>query len=361
MDAEYKAIDIDATGAEAVATAFENQVAYCRSNGADITACVCEGVYGLLETSRGGMMMERVRRWAGPPLADALPLRVAGGLHALHLSGEEPDLRPLYTGKRVSDVTELLADVIERHEAVLMPWLDTPPQTNEIGRSANFIAAMLWLADRGLPATFAPFEIGSSAGANLMLRRFAYDLGGVRVGKRNPVVELAPEWRGPPPPDREIRLRRSIGCDIAPIDLTDPAEQARLKAYVWPEFTERLMRIDRVIASAMESPPGLVQADAADFVEAQLAEPRREGETQVLMHSVIWQYLPDDKKARITAAMEAAGAKATKDAPLAWIAVEANRNTHKHECRVRHWPGGEEEVQLTNAHPHGAWIEWVAP
>ena len=58
---------------------------------------------------------------------------------------------------------------------------------------------------------------------------------------------------------------------------------------------------------------------------------------------------------------QAAGAKATKDAPLAWIAVEANRNTHKHECRVRHWPGGEEEVQLTNAHPHGAWIEWVAP
>lgn len=361
MDAQYKVIDIGATGREAVATAFENQVAYCRSNGADITACVCEGLHALLDTDRGGMVMERVRRWAGPPLADALPLRIAGGLHALHLSGEEPALAPLYTGKRVSDVAELLADVIERHEAVLMPWLDSPPQTNEIGRSANFIAAMLWLADQGLPPTFAPFEIGSSAGANLMLRRFAYDLGGVRIGKRNPVVELAPEWRGSPPPERAVELRRSIGCDIAPIDLTDPAEQARLKAYVWPEFTERLMRLDRVIASAMESPPGLVQADAADFVEAQLSEPRRKGQTMVLMHSVIWQYLPDETKARITTAMETAGAAATAEAPLVWISVEANRATHQHECRVRYWPDGADEVQLANAHPHGAWIEWMAP
>ncbi|MXP09971.1 DUF2332 domain-containing protein [Pseudoblastomonas halimionae] len=359
MDAQYRQIDIDATGKEAVATAFENQVAYCRSSAAEITASVCEGLYGLLDSDRGGMMMERVRRWAGPPLADALPLRVAGGLHALHLSGDEPDLAPLYTRKRVSDVADLLAEVIERHEAVLMPWLDSPPQTNEVARSASFIAAMLWLADCGLPATFAPFEIGSSAGANLMIRRFGYNLGGVHFGRRTPVIDLSPEWRGEAPPDCEITLRRPVGCDIAPIDLTDPAEQSRLKAYVWPEFSERLMRIDRVIASAAESPPGLVQADAADFVDAQVAAPRHSKETLVLMHSVMWQYLPEDTKARITGAMEAAGAKATKDAPIAWISVEANRDTHQHECRVRYWPGGEEEVHLANAHPHGAWIEWL--
>lgn len=361
MAAEYKAIDMDATGPDAIATAFANQVAYCRSNGAEITASVCEGLCDLLATDRGGMVMMRVRRWAGPPLADALPLRIAGGLHALHLSGAEPELAPLYTGKRVSEVGDLLATIIERHEAFLLPWLDSPPQTNEIGRSANFIAAMLWLAEQGLPAIFAPFEIGSSAGANLMLRRYAYDFGGVCVGKRNPVVDLAPEWRGDPPPDHAIMLRRPIGCDIAPIDLTDPAEQARLKAYIWPEFGERLRRIDCVIASAMESPPGLIEADAADFVEAQLAEPRRAGETLVLMHSVMWQYLPEESRARIVAAMEAAGEGATSKSPLAWIAVEANRAAHKHECRVRYWPDGAAEVQLTNAHPHGAWVEWVAP
>lgn len=361
MDTQYRKIDIDATGPQAIATAFENQVAYCRSNDAEITASVCEGLHGLLDGDRGGMVMERVRRWAGPPLADALPLRVAGGLHALHLSGKESDLAPLYAGQRVSDSAALLASMVERHEPFLLPWLDSPPQTNEIGRSSNFIAAMLWLAERGLPATFTPFEIGSSAGANLLLRRFAYDLGGVRLGRKQPVVALAPEWRGDPPPDREITLRRPLGCDIAPLDLTDLAQQLRLKAYVWPEFRERFARIEKVIASAAESPPGLVQADAADFVETQLAEPRRDGETLVLMHSVMWQYLPEETKGRITSAMEAAGEAATDNAPLAWIAVEANRDSHAHECRVRYWPGGGEEALLARAHPHGAWIEWLAP
>lgn len=359
---DYVVTDPQARGPEAVERAFANQVAYCRDNEAAITALVCAGLLDLIgQGERGGAVMRRVRAWGGPPLADALPLRLAGGLHALHLSGEEPALAALYAGQRVSEPAELLGDAMEKHEPFLMPWLDSPPQTNEVGRSSNFIAAMLWLADRGMPATFAPFEIGSSAGGNLLLRRFAYNLGGVHVGRKRPVLALSPEWRGPPPPDRAITLRRPIGCDIAPLDLSDEREQLRLKAYVWPEFRERFHRIEQVIASAAESPPGLVQADAADFVEDQLAEPGIDGETRVLMHSVMWQYLPDETKARITVAMERAGAAASKDTPLAWISVEANRDTHRHECRVRYWPGGEDEVLLAHAHPHGAWIEWVAP
>ena len=70
--------------------AFENQVAYCRDNGAPVTALVCDALRQLLDAERGGAVMRRVRRWAGPALADALPLRVAGGLHALHLAGRNP-------------------------------------------------------------------------------------------------------------------------------------------------------------------------------------------------------------------------------------------------------------------------------
>ena len=39
-DAEYKVIDPQARGPEAIERAFENQVAYCRDNGAPITASV---------------------------------------------------------------------------------------------------------------------------------------------------------------------------------------------------------------------------------------------------------------------------------------------------------------------------------
>src|SRR3546814_5388749 len=58
------------------------------------------------------------------------------------------------------------------------------------------------------------------------------------------------------------------------------------------------------------------------------------------MHSIVWQYVPADQQARVTAAMEAAGAQATPERPLAWIALEANRTVHHHELAVRYWPGG---------------------
>ena len=157
-DAEYKVIDPQARGPEAIERAFENQVAYCRDNRAGVTALVCQAVGDLLDTDRGGAFMRRVRRWAGPPLADALPLRVAGGLHALHQSGEEPGLSPIYEGLGPNNAAELVAAAIERHEAFLMPWLDGPPQTNEAGRSASFAAAFLWLVEQGLPGHFDLLE-----------------------------------------------------------------------------------------------------------------------------------------------------------------------------------------------------------
>jgi hypothetical protein len=114
------------------------------------------------------------------------------------------------------------------------------------------------------------------------------------------------------------------------------------------------------IAEAGKSPPDLVHMDAAEFVEAELARPQAEGTTRMLMHSIVWQYVPDDQKARVTAAMEAAGARASAERPLAWVALEANRVLHIHEMVVRYWPGGGEGEVVTRAHPHGAWIAWGA-
>jgi hypothetical protein len=356
--AEYKVIDPLATGCAAVARAFENQVAYCLDNGASITASVCEGLRALLEGSRGGVVMERVRRWAGPPLADALPLRLAGGLHALHLAGETEQLAAIYAGQRVSDIAAVLATVIERNEAVLLPWLDGPPQTNEAGRSSNYAAALLWLADHGCPPRFALNEIGSSAGINLMMRRYRYDLGGTIVGPQVAQMQLAPEWRGAPPPRAEIDIVAARGCDIAPVDLTDPTQALRLRAYIWPEFTERFARLDAAIAAADEMPPDIAHEKGEAFVARVLGENPQSGVTRVMMHSVVWQYLGAAEKDAITQAIEQAGAAATIEAPLAWVQLEANRDTHRHELTVRYWPGGDEIQRLAIAHPHGAWIDW---
>jgi hypothetical protein len=288
-----------------------------------------------------------------------VPLRSAGALHGLYLSGGAPEIAPLYSGEPADDLA-LLRDVIRKHEAFLMPWLDGPAQTNEAGRSSNFIAAMLWLADRGLPPRFECLEIGSSAGINLMIDRFRYDLGGVIVGPSDPVLAFKPEWRGPPPPDRHIEITSLKGCDVAPLDLTDPEQALRLKSYVWPEHAVRFERIEAAIGAARIKAPDLVKMNAADFVEQQLARPQAEGTTRILMHSIVWQYVPLDQQERITAAMEAHGRQATPDKALAWVALEANRTLLQHGLTIRHWPGGEEAQLVAAAHAHGAWVEWRA-
>jgi len=219
---------------------------------------------------------------------------------------------------------------------------------------------MLWLADRGLPPRFECLEIGSSAGINLMIDRYRYDLGGVTVGPAGPVMSFTPEWRGPPPPNRQIEFAFLRGCDVAPLDLTDPAQALRLTSYVWPEHAVRFERIEAAIAAAKAKAPDLVKMNAADFVEQQLALPQAEGTTRVLMHSIVWQYVPEDQQQRIARAMEEHGRRAGPDRALAWIALEADRTLLQHTLTVRYWPGGADPRQIAAAHAHGAWVEWLA-
>jgi hypothetical protein len=355
--AGYKFVDMGTTGEGALRTAFQNQVAYCRANGSPITGRVVSAILAALDGPQSNTFLERVRNWQGPPLSDALPLRIAGGIHALHLAGDVPELALIYRGVAADD-DAIIERVMLDFELQLLPWLDSPPQTNEAGRSSNFIAAMLWLASKGLPARFECLEIGSSAGINLMIDRYHYDLGGVEIGPQDAPMRFKPEWPASPPPEQSIEFTSIKGCDVAPVDLTDPEQALRLKAFIWPGHTERFGRMEAAITAANERAPLLERMNAADFVERELAKPQAKGVTRVLMHSIVWQYVPKEQQDRVTAAMEQAGSRATEDRPLAWIALEANRTVHKHELRVRYWPGGDYEVMLARAHAHGASIEW---
>lgn len=355
-------VDIHSNGPDVAGAAFANQVAYCLNNGAPITARVVAAVAAVLDSGASGDFLDKIRDWQGAPIADALALRAAGGLHALHLAGTALQLAPIYAGESDVDDAAIIGGVITQHETALLPWLGGPPQTNEAGRSSNYIAAMLWLTEQGLAPHFDCIEIGSSAGINLMIDRYHYDLGGVQVGPADAVMRFTPEWRGLPPPNRTLTFAGLRGSDIAPVDLTDPAQALRLRAYIWPEHHVRFARMDTAIALAGEQKPDLVAMNAADFVEAQLVMPQVSGTTRVLMHSIVWQYVPADQRARVSAAMESAGARATADRPLAWVALEANRTVHHHELVARYWNGRDGDGashMLAHAHAHGAWVEWL--
>ena len=341
-----------------VREAIEWQARHSESAGAPCTARVIRAELAILETDTA--TGRRMANWQGLSLADAMPLRIAGGLHWLYLSGEDRRLEPVYGGLLTDQgaIDAIVADMAVRFDARLMPWLDGPPQTNEAGRSASVMAGLLWLSGR-LGPRFELNEIGASAGVNTMMGRYFYDLGGTTAGPSLSRMRIAPEWRGSPPPANPVEIVAARGCDRAPVDLTDPDQALKLKAYVWAEAAERMARIDTAIAMAQRAAPELERMDAVDAVRDMLARPQEAGVTRVLFHTIVWQYLPEASQNAITAMMEDAGHAASAERPLAWVSLETNRATFAHELRVRYWPGGDQAVHLANAHPHGAWVEWL--
>jgi hypothetical protein len=335
--------------------AFRIQEFYCRQMDAPIYARLCTAIAeGLTRDTRTGA---RILDWPGEPTRDALPLRFIGGLHALVLAGADDELTDIFDGRIAAPeaIAAALDRVMNRHDDALFPWLDGPPQTNEPGRSGGLMPGLLEVARRHGPK-LEILEIGSSAGLNLMIDRYRIDLGGTLVGPADSPVVLIPDWTGPAPEPTPIEIVSTRGCDINPMDPTDPAVEARLSAYVWYEKPERLARLRTAIGMMREKGVRLDRADAADWIEARLAEPQEAGVTRVLMHSVVWQYLPEATASRIRAAMLAAGARAIAERPLGWVAMEPDRALAYQPIRVRSWPGYPDWSMVARAHAHAAWV-----
>ena len=334
--------------------AFAGQAAYCIANDAPITAALCTALAEALDAST--QTGARVLAWTGNPVADALPLRLAGGVHDAWRRGAAPELAPLFE-QGSSDAAAMRAFLVA-HDDRLLRWLDGPPQTNEPGRSAQLMAGLLEIAARHGPR-IELLEIGSSAGLNLMIGRYRIEFPGHATGPVDSPVVLSPEWRGPSPSPAAIEIASARGVDIAPVDATSEAGANRLLAYIWADHHVRFARMAAALAMLRAEPPQLDAGDAADWIEARLAEPQAPGITRVLMHSIVWQYLGAARQARITAAMEAAGARATPDRPLGWVRVEADRTVHQHDITLRSWPGHGATMLYGHAHAHGFWVERV--
>jgi hypothetical protein len=68
-------------------------------------------------------------------------------------------------------------------------------------------------------------------------------------------------------------------------------------------------------------------------------------------HSVVDEYLTDETRRAFHAALAEAGARATAEAPLAWVRVEPADRVRQHAVTVTLWPGGgTRQVALAGAH-----------
>jgi hypothetical protein len=333
------------------------QAGFCEALGAPFTALLCRLLCERIDPeSRLGQLLDK---WPGEPNADALVLRLTGGLHAAVMSGSAPALAGLYPPAPLPD-PDLLWSAMEPVLAApgFASWLDSAPQTNEVGRTAVLAPGMLVVAaETGLP--LALFELGTSAGLNLLPDHYALQLGTLGAGDPASRLRIAPIWEGGNPPAVPLAVASRIGVDLNPLDIADPADALRMLAYVWPDQPQRLANMRSAISIAAANPPPLVKADAADFVEGELGP--REAVATLLFHSIAYQYFPPATQNRIAAHMARAGAAATSAAPLAWLRYEMSdpSNPAAPELRLTLWPGGEDRL-LAVGHPHGAAVRWLA-
>ncbi len=335
--------------------AFEWQIAACRALGSPLTADVLGGLCAALDhTTRTGT---RILDWPGDPKTDALKLRIAGGLNALARSGKDPAFTALYAA-RAGDWAGELRRILVQYDDWLYPWLDNAPQTNEVGRSGILWPGMMEIARRFGPK-LEILELGASAGLNLNMDRFSYDLGGVKSGDLSSAVTLSPVWQGTPPANAAVEIVARCGVDLNPLDVNNAAVAAQMMAYVWPDQAERVARTGAALNIAQAHPPRVEKGDGADWIGRKLDEPQDFGVTRVIYHSIALQYFPKTGQERVKSAIIEAGKHATQERPLAWLAMEFQSMTESPELTLHSWPGTGAREKLANCHPHGATIEWL--
>lgn len=348
---------------ESAAAAFALQARACRKMGSAFNADICDAIAssGLPD----GGVHARISNWPGiaDNTGDAVPLRLTGGLHRLVLDGLDADLAAVYppAPARAGNVMQTIWDALRRHDRFLNDYLSSPPQTNEVGRSAILYPAFLWLAARHL-ADFDILEIGASAGLNQNFDRYHIDYESWQAGDPLSPVRINCQWQGAPLPEQSRRflIHNRSASDIEPVAIRMQAERARLISYVWPDQSERLARIEAALNLAAKFPPMVERAAAVDWLAGRFAEPRP-ARHRVIMHTVMWQYLALAERARAEALVRDCGRRASPDAPVSWLRFEADGEEPGGGILLTTWAGMPEDGItrcLGRADFHGRWIDW---
>lgn len=335
---------------------FEKQADACENMDSPFTSKLCREFIQVLDGSTN--TGSRIENWPSDSAADALALRLCGALHAVVIRNPGDDLAAIYPNGDHKNYRQILSTAIKTHDEELNRWLDLPPQTNETGRAAALLPGLMKISRlSNLPIHLC--EIGASAGLNMQLDKFFYEYDALNWGNKNSPVKLKPAMKGNLPDlSGELTITSRIGCDISPLDVKDANEQLRLRSYIWPDQQYRTDRVNGAIDLALVNPPKLLKQDAAEFVESQLAN-RPDNTAFVLMHSVVWQYLPQSTQDKITKSLHQHGKKAGTSNPVFWLQLEGfGGKEPAASLLLDSWPD-HRQIKLANSCFHASWIEFL--
>ncbi|WP_326594766.1 DUF2332 domain-containing protein [Streptomyces sp. NBC_01803] len=354
---------------EHVAQVFVQQAGACVRLGSPLYAALL--ARAAQDIRDGGPCAVAIAGYEDATADDALPLRFLGAVHALALTGRAPGLAAHYPSTGGSYAPEhpdaawpAFRAAVADEPGWIRDWLTRPPQTNEVGRSNLLLAGLLdTVPSAQLPVRL--FELGSSAGLNLRAEQFRYTSGDFAWGPADSSVRLAGAWDGPVPDwlragaarHQALRIVERRGCDPSPIDPLSADGSLALRAYVWPDQSERMERLDGALRIAAKVPATIEAAGAAEFLSEVRVEP---GTLTVVWHSVMRQYVPREEWAGVEREIARLAASATPDARFAAISFEPREVSGRPGFWLSVRSGTAPERLLASAHPHGLPARWPA-
>ncbi len=343
---------------EQAARMFYAQSKYSVDAGCPTYAAILDGC--IADVRAGGPVCDLLQLWDRKG-ESAFSLRLLGALHRLALDGKAPDLAKFFltTGgaQNPDHVWPVAREAFVQHRDFVIAYTQSPPQTNEVARSAVLWAGFLAIAAQ-FPHPLRLREIGASAGLNLMWDQYRVNASAFTWGKADAALELTTRWEGNAPAAVPISISDRAACDREPIDIHTADGRARLQSYIWPDQLHRMERLRKACDIATQTPFRLDKADAAMWIAQELRDLPK-GQTTVVYHSIFRQYLDAETDGKLQAAMEEAGTRATTAAPLAWLAMEIPNMKSYPDITLTTWPDGKTRT-LGTAHYHGEWIKWGA-
>jgi len=289
-------------------------------------------------------------------------------VHAELLDGVDHPLAAYYPS--VSDesrspddeLADALRDFCLTHADALRERLATRrTQTNAVRRSAVLYPAFAHVAARtDGPLTLV--ELGPSAGLNLLWDRYqyGYDWGDEtrHAGSEHSSVAITSSVRAgrPPLPLDPPAVHSRVGIDLHPLDVTDEADVAWLRALTWPEHHDRRAVLADAVAVARSDPPRLVEGDMLDQLPAVLDE--IPDDVPVVVYSTLVCYqVPETVRAELRDLL----AERASERPLHWLTGSAGHDDPGDGIGLdwhRSVDGDLRTDRLATFQPHGEWIEW---
>ena len=191
---------------------------------------------------------------------------------------------------------------------------------------------------------------------NLRWDHFRYEARGATWGPADSPVRLCSYNSDLPLPfDVEATVAERAGCDPDPVDAGSDEGRLTLLSYVWPDQAHRIRLLRSALEVAAAVPVQVDKANLVDWLPDRIGPVP--GQATVVFHSIVLQYLSLDDRRRFEAIGREAGARATPDAPLAWLRLEPNKD--QFEVRLTMWPGDGLHRLVATATAHGQDVRWL--